>query len=141
MIHRNLSLRKVLAATMLSCASAAVFAQAPNSPVAIPQVSDAWRASLTPYLWATGISGSLGYGGNQIASASIGSGSILQARKFGGMLEAEVHKGNFGFSMDLMYASLGKSGSRAPDNYVDLGSTTDVTQGVYTFAGTYLYAV
>jgi len=39
--------------------------------------------------------------------------------------------------MDLMYASLGNSGSRAPDNYVDLGSTTNVTQGVYTLAGTY----
>ena len=137
MTHRTFSFRNLLAATMLSCASAAVFAQATNPPVAIPQVSDAWRVSLTPYLWATGISGSVGYGGNQIASASISSGSVFQALKFGGMLEAEVHKGNFGFSMDLMYASLGKSGSRAPDNYVDLGSTTDVTQGVYTFAGTY----
>ncbi|MEI8400226.1 MAG: hypothetical protein WCG12_05425 [Alcaligenaceae bacterium] len=88
MIHRNLSLRKVLAVAMLSCASTVVFAQTTNSPVAIPQVSDAWRVSLTPYLWATGISGSVGYGGNQIASASISSSSVFQALKFGGMLEA-----------------------------------------------------
>jgi hypothetical protein len=137
MQNNNCILSVVLLTASLICVNPAAFAQTAKQAVAIPQVSDGWQFSITPYVWATGMSGSLGYGGNQIASTSIGSSSVFQALKFGGMVGAEVHKGNFGFSMDLMYASLGNNGSRAPDNYVDLGSTTSVTQGVYTLAGTY----
>ena len=137
MINVNRVLCVAFVVLAVSCISPVTSAQTASQAVAIPQVSDSWRLTLTPYLWATGISGSVGYGGNQIASTNITSRSVFQALKFGAMLDAEVHKGNFGFSMDLMYASLGNNGSRAPDNFVDLGSSTNLSQGVYTLAGTY----
>jgi len=126
----------LLAAVVFS--SAPAYAEEVAKPVAIPQVSvESWRASVTPYLWALNANGSLFYGGNQLATASVGTSTLLSSLNIGGMVDAEVHKGNWGLSMDLMYASISNSASRAPANYVDLGSRTTMNQGVYTFALTY----
>lgn len=124
-------------ATMLSSVGLTVCADEISKPIAITQVSNDWRGSITPYLWALNVNGSVYHGGDQLVSANIDTSSLLSTLNMGAMLIAEVHKGNWGLSADFMYADISKTSSRAVGNYVDLGSKTSLSLGVYTVTASY----
>ena len=77
----------------------------------IPKASNEWRFEVTPYLWLTGIKGTMNLDNGLARSADFTSSDILSNLKSGGMIAAEAHKGNWGIMGDLISATLQKSGS------------------------------
>jgi len=119
--------------------SAPIWAQ-PSTMQTLPQVEDNWRFVVAPYLWLTKVSGSVYYGGSEISSTTISAGNILSHLNFGGMVELEAHKGDFGVIADIIYASLGNTASKPVGPRVNAAADTTITQLVYTIAGTYTVA-
>ena len=125
----------LVAASLLSLfASLNVYAQ--DKPVVVPQVTNEWRGSISPYLWGVNVTGSLYYDQSKLGTVNMGTGQLLQDLNFGGMLFGELHKGSFGVMTDLFYAKMTLNKSSVAGQ-VDLGSKTTLETGVYTLAGTY----
>jgi hypothetical protein len=109
----------------------------------IPSVSDAWRFEITPYLWGSGIKGTLGLDNGLAKSADLTTSQVLGDLKSGGMIAAEAHNGNWGVMGDLVSATLQKSGgasvvtSYGPANVAD---KITLQQTVLTGAATYTIA-
>jgi hypothetical protein len=59
----------LLAAVLLSGVAFSVLAaqDEPKQAIPIPQISEGWRYSLTPYLWLLNVSGQVSYGDHSIA--------------------------------------------------------------------------
>ncbi len=117
-------------------ASAIAADEAPRQAIPIPQVSDEWRYSLTPYLWLLNVNGQVDYNNHPVANSTIGTAELLSKLQFGAMAEGEVHKGNWGFAANLLYSRLKDQGTTMRGQ-VDLGSTTTMTLGIYNLAATY----
>jgi len=125
----------LIAATLFSLfASLNVYAQ--DKPVVVPQVTNEWHGSISPYLWGVNVNGSLYYDQSKLGTVSMGTGQLLQDLNIGGMLFGELHKGNFGVMADLFYAKMTLNKSSVVGQ-VDLGSKTTLETGIYTLAGTY----
>ncbi len=125
----------LITATLLSAfTSLNLYAQ--DKPVAVPQVTNEWRGSISPYLWGVNVNGSLYYDQSKLGTVSMGAGQLLQDLNVGGMLFAELHKGHFGVMADLFYAKMTLNKSSVV-RQMDLGSKTTAETGVYTLAGTY----
>ena len=65
-----------------------------------------WRFSVTPYLWLTGIDGTVGVG-QVVSNVDLGAGDVLGMLKFAIMGSADARKGRWVLSADGLYASLG----------------------------------
>lgn len=107
-----------------------------KAPVPIPQVSDSVRYSLTPYLWLLNIDGQMAYKDRSLVDQNISAGQLLSSFQYGGMIVGEVHKGNWGFTANLLYSSVQNASTRM-NGKVDLGSTTTAQLGIYNLAATY----
>ena len=141
-IFRKLgSLRHFAYFLLVIGASSSVSAWAQSSTIqTVPQVDNNWRFVVAPYLWLTRVSGSVYYGGSEIGSSTISAGNILSHLNFGGMVELEAHKGDFGVIADIIYANLGNTASKPVGPRVNAAADTTVTQLVYTVAATYTVA-
>jgi hypothetical protein len=83
-----------------------------NSDVSpIPTVSNEWRFEVTPYVWLTGVKGTINLNNGLAKSADYSSSDVLSNLKSGAMIAAEAHKGNWGIMGDLVSATLQNSGS------------------------------
>lgn len=122
-----------------ACCAASANAQVTETK-SMPTVSNDWRFSITPYLWLTNFNGGVYYGDKEIASASISAGNILSNFNYGGMVELEAHKGDFGVAVDLIYADLSGAKSKPIGPLASVGASTTVTQGIYTVVATYTVA-
>jgi hypothetical protein len=106
----------------------------------IPAISDSWRFEITPYIWGSGIKGTLGLDNGLAKSADFTTSNVLGALKSGGMIAAEAHNGNWGVTGDLVSATLQKSGASSvvtaygPANVAD---KVTLQQTVLTGAATY----
>lgn len=107
----------------------------------IPKTSNEWRFEVTPYLWLTGIKGTMNFDNGLAKSADFSSSDVLSNLKSGGMIAAEVHKGNWGIMGDLISATLQNSGS-IPVSGGDATVADKITlqQTVLTGAATYTLA-
>ncbi len=121
----------------LSCAGFACAQDA--SP--IPKITNEWRFEVTPYLWATGINGTMNLDNGLAKSADYSSSNVISNLKSGGMISAEAHKGKWGVMGDVISATLQKSGSvpvvtpaGAP---LTVGDKITLQQTVLTGAATY----
>jgi len=124
-----------VAATLFSVfASSNVYSQ--DKPVVIPQVSNEWHGSISPYMWGVNVTGTLYYNQSTLGTVTMGTGQLLQDLNIGGMLFGEIHKGDFGVMADLFYAKMTLNKSSVVGQ-ADLGSKTTVETGIYTLAGTY----
>lgn len=116
------------------------FAQAAEDITPIPNISDAWRFEVTPYLWAPGIKGTVGLDSGPTKSADFTTSNVLGDLKSGGMISAEAHKGSWGVMGDLVSATLQKTSSSpvvtsyGPANIAD---KITLQQTVLTGAATY----
>jgi hypothetical protein len=107
----------------------------------IPTISDAWRFEVTPYLWASGIKGTLGLNNGLAKSADFTTSNVLGALKSGGMISAEAHKGNWGVMGDVVSATLQKSGSIPVEGgAATLGDKVTLQQTILTGVATYTLA-
>jgi hypothetical protein len=111
-------------------------AQTTETSHAIPQVSDTWRASITPYLWLTNVSGSAYYDQTKLGSVDYRAMDLLGSLNFAGMMIGEVHHGRLGVMADIVYSKITAQKSYV-QGVIDLGSKTTVEQGIYTVAATY----
>ena len=134
-MKKNL-LSTLLSALCVGLLSTAAFSAENAAPVAIPQVSDGFRYSLTPYLWAVNIGGDMAYKDRTLVDQKISTSELLSKFQYGGMIEGEVHNGKWGFAANLLYSAVKDSGSRMR-GVVDLGSTTTAQLGIYNLAATY----
>lgn len=114
-------------------------AQAVDEVSPIPTISDAWRFEVTPYLWASGIKGTVGLDSGLAKSADFTSSNVLGALKSGGMISAEAHKGNWGFMGDIVAATLQKTGA-IPNTGNAVGDKITVQQTLLTGLATYTVA-
>lgn len=126
----------LLAATTLPLAGACAEGVSP-----IPDVTDNFRFSLTPYLWAAGITGNVYYDNVQRAHTHISSNKVLSNLSIGGMLDGEVHYSRWGFMGNAVFAKLSHNGSKTKNLHdgaaATVDSTLDAWLGVYTLAGMY----
>jgi len=76
----------------------------PEPPVAVP-VPGGWSFVVAPYMWAAGLSGEVGAGG-QTADIDLSFGDVLDALDIGVMGVAEARHGRFGIFSDLVFAEL-----------------------------------
>ena len=109
----------------------------------IPKVSDEWRFEVTPYLWGTGIKGTMNFNDGLAKSADFSSSDVLSNLKSGGMIAAEAHKGNWGIMGDFISATLQNSGSvPVQTNFgpATIGQKLTVQQTILTGAFTYTLA-
>ena len=61
----------LIAATLFS-AFTSLNIDAQDKPVAVPQVTNEWHGSISPYLWGVNVNGSLYYDQSKLGTVSIG---------------------------------------------------------------------
>lgn len=69
--------------------------------------SDDWEFLLTPYLWGSGLSGTVGIAGRE-GDFEVSAKDLIQSLDFGFMGNFEGRRGRWSFGTDLVYADLGK---------------------------------
>jgi len=85
--------------------------------VALPAAADdAWKFSVTPYLWLPTLNGKLNYqlppdSGNGIFNVEIGPNDYLTNLKFALLLNGDMRKQQYSFVSDAVYLNLGKQNS------------------------------
>lgn len=125
--------------TFLSCVVFVSTSLAQPTPATKPQTSPAsngWEFSVTPYLWALGITGSVSHDGTQLGRVKLSPGDVLSDLKMGAMGVIEARHGRLGLYVDAMYGDLGKSASRTMDQ-VSLAANTSIKVGLLTVAPSY----
>ena len=113
-----------------------------NSDVSpIPTVSNEWRFEVTPYVWLTGVKGTINLNNGLAKSADYSSSDVLSNLKSGAMIAAEAHKGNWGIMGDLVSATLQNSGSiPVAGGAATVADKITVQQTILTGAFTYTLA-
>jgi hypothetical protein len=110
--------------------------QAAETAKAIPQLTEGWRGSITPYLWLTNVSGSAYYDQTKLGSVDYSAAALLSNLNFAGMIIGEAHYGRLGLMADVVFSKV-----TANKSYIrgaaDLESKTTVEQGIYTVAASY----
>ena len=132
----------LLSAAAILGASSIAHAEEVLSP--IPKVADEWRFEVTPYLWAPGINSTLFFNDRYLSTASLDSNNVISNLKSGGMIEGEVHYGNWGLMFDFISATLQKTGdtpvtvpTRAGAIPASLANKVTLQQNMYTGGVTY----
>jgi len=69
--------------------------------------SDDWEFLLTPYLWGSGMSGTVGIAGRD-ADFEASAKDLIQSLDFGLMANFEARRGRWSLGTDLVYIDLGK---------------------------------
>ena len=111
-----------------------VYAQPAQSPsFRSNPVTDQWSYSITPYLWALGIRGSISQNNLSTGQIRLAPGDVLSDLKMAGMIVAEARKDRFGLYLDAMYGDMGKSVS-AVIGRADLNANTTVKMSMVTLA-------
>lgn len=103
-----------LAALMSFACLNTAHAQEAFSP--IPQVTDGWRVSVSPYAWLPTVNTTDGVG-NRTKTLDISLHDILTNIKSGMMIAGEVHYGKWGMSLDFANAVVSKSSGFDLTNY------------------------
>lgn len=101
-----------------------------------------WHYEFTPYLWATGQSGTVGLengpGNGQSLNQSFS--DILGRMDIGGMAAFEVRHGRWGLLLDGIYLRVSDRGSiSGPNGLVSLSANGNVTQQQYAAAAYYRF--
>ena len=133
---------KILCVLPIALATSLTLAQGSADASPIPKVSDEWRFEVTPYLWGTGIRGTVNLNDSSAKSADMSSSNVLSDLKSGAMIAAEAHKGNWDIMGDLVSATLQNSGSvpvLTPDGRATIGDKVTVQQTILT--GAFLYTL
>lgn len=99
-----------------------------------------WHYEFTPYIWATGQSGTVGLangpGNGQSFNQSFS--DILDRMDIGGMAAFDVRNGRWGLLLDGIYLRVSDRGSiSGPNGLVSLSANGNVTQQQYSAAGYY----
>ena len=86
------------------------YAQTEASPM--PNISDSWRYSVTPYVWGVGVSGTVNTNDGVSKTANVDTSNIISNLQSGLMIAGEAHKGEWGIGLDILNANLGKQSGK-----------------------------
>lgn len=131
--------KKLLSSLLLACASFACvgLAHADEAISPIPQVTDGWRVSVSPYGWLPTVN-TTDSGGPGSKTVDISLHDILTNIKSGMMIAGEVHYGRYGLALDFANAVVSKSGTFYP-----VGTPTQISRkatlqaSLFSAMGTY----
>jgi hypothetical protein len=127
------TIKSVVVASLVGFAmlSAPAFAQSGND----------WQFRLTPYLFATGMSGNIGFDGPLPPTAIDASFSdVMDNLEFSFMLYGEAKKGRWGIWGDTMYVNLGvEATSPFPLVLIYSGIALDVELTTFSAGGSYSF--
>ena len=96
-------------------------------------LKDQWTYSITPYVWALGVRGSLSHNNLSTGQIKLTPGDLLSDIKMAAMIVAEARSPKFGLYLDVMYGDLGKSAS-AVVGRADLNANTTSKLSMITLA-------
>ena len=91
----------------------------------LPELSESWRFSVTPYIWAVGVSGTVGTNNGISRTANLDPNDVMSDIKGGAMIATEVHKGEWGFGLDFLNANLGGQPSKTATGTLPNGVTVN----------------
>ncbi|CAB3820246.1 hypothetical protein LMG26684_00544 [Achromobacter mucicolens] len=98
----------------LACAAlplgAADAAETTPAPVLDAAVSDEWKFSVSPYLWAPALSGKVTHGRLPTVDISASFDKIFDNLDFAAMLMGDARKGRYSIIGDLLYVKVGAQG-------------------------------
>jgi hypothetical protein len=119
--------KKLLLALISSCTffgfTSAV--NAADAPTPMPNISDSWRYSVTPYVWAVGVSGTVGTNDGVAKTANMSTSNVISDLKGGFMISGEAHKGNWGIGLDVLNANLGNQPAKTATGTLPNGVTVN----------------
>lgn len=119
------------AAALLAAALAASSTAAVAQDRAGSGAGSDWTFTAAPYLWASGLDGTVGAFGIPAQSVDLSFGDIVEDLDFAFMAVAEARRGRFSIGVDLAYARL-SDGVATPAGVV----ATSIDAKVTTFMGT-----
>ena len=138
--YPNLMTKKILSSLLITCAFALTStAQAQETFSPIPQVTDGWRFSVSPYGWIPQVNTTVSAGGTGSKNADISMNNLLSNLKSGAMIAGEAHYGKWGVLADFATATLQKSGSFnfKGDPAFRAGDKSTLQASLFNFMGTY----
>jgi hypothetical protein len=115
--------------------AAAGLALAANGARAQDAAADGWTFTAAPYLWVTGLSGTVGAGGTT-ADVDMSFSDIMENFDIGAMGVFEARRGKFGFFTDVSYVSLSAE-SDTPRGFFANGVSVGVDSLMWTAMGEY----
>ena len=126
-----------LAFPLLAATTVAGTVQAQDTPTfakpspSAPQdaKSDPWELSVTPYLWAISLHGSIGLGKTD-ADVDVSFNDLLKDLNGAVMLDLELRRGRFGLMSDTVYADLGDDSSSTGDRIKVKATANQLIQGL-----------
>ena len=99
----------IFSASALLASAGTTHAQEAFSP--IPQVTDGWRVSVSPYAWLPTVNTTDSGSGPASSNVDLSLNQIISNIKSGGMIAGEVHYGKWGVSLDLANAVVSHASS------------------------------
>lgn len=106
----------------------------------IPQISNEWRFSVSPYGWLPQVNTTVSNGGAGSKNADISMNNVLSNLKSGVMIAGEVHYGKWGVITDFASATLQKSGGfnfKGDNTIYRAGDKSTLQATLFNLAGTY----
>lgn len=105
----------------------------------IPQISDEWRFSVSPYGWLPQVNTTVNNGGPGSTNADISMNNVLSNLKSGVMIAGEAHYGKWGVMTDFASATLQKTGgfNFKGDPQYRVGDKATLQATLFNFVGTY----
>ena len=132
--------QKIFAATLLAISLGPACAQSDPNP--IPQISNEWRSSITPYVWAPGLMATVNNNNGPASTSDFSMGQVLSNLKSGIMGASEIHKGNWGIMTDMFFATLQNKGAfNATDSTGSARIADKLTLQATVLTGSALYTV
>nr|WP_314363347.1 hypothetical protein [uncultured Achromobacter sp.] len=100
-----------------------------DTPVSDSRRSSEWEFSVTPYVWAPALSGTVSHRRLPVIDVDTSFDQILENLDFAAMLSGEARKGRYSLFGDLIYAKVGAQGD-TPREVV--ATTADVHSKTFT---------
>ena len=82
----SILLQRGLQVILVACSFIVIGTASANADNPIPTVADQWRVEVSPYVWAPGIKGTMGFDNGLARSADFNSSNVLSNLKSGGMI-------------------------------------------------------
>jgi hypothetical protein len=112
--------------SLLLCASCLLsIAAKGETPSPLPDLSKSWRFSVTPYVWAVGVNGTVSTNNGISKTVSLDPSDVISDIKSGAMIATEVHTGEWGFGLDFLNANLGSQPSKTAVGTLPNGVTVN----------------
>jgi hypothetical protein len=99
------------------------------SPGIAQAQSDEWELAFTPFLWGSGISGTVGFAGQE-ADIEASVKDLLKELEFAFMANFEARKSRWHFSIDFDYTDIGKDVSVENENVAARNPRLDLTMAI-----------